>query len=73
MKFLIFIFLLLSVIETQAQQTVFNVPSADILDKGKVYLEFDAGFKPTNQAALRPFRHSFRAELSASEKMWKSV
>ncbi len=55
MKFLIFIFLLLSVIETQAQQTVFNVPSADILDKGKVYLEFDAGFKPTNQAALRRF------------------
>ncbi len=55
MKFLIFIFLLLSVIETQAQQTVFNVPSADILDKGKVYLEFDAGVKPTNQAALRRF------------------
>jgi hypothetical protein len=29
----------------QAQQTIFNVPSADVLDKGKVYGEFDATFK----------------------------
>jgi opacity protein-like surface antigen len=28
-----------------AQQTIVNVPSTDILDKGKVYLEFDASYK----------------------------
>ena len=27
-----------------AQETVFNVPSGDILDKGKVYFEFDATY-----------------------------
>ncbi len=55
MKLLIFITLLISAIEIQAQQTVFNVPSADILDKGKVYGEFDASFKTSNQEALRRF------------------
>ena len=38
-----------------AQQTVFNVPSADIMDKSKVYGELDASFKTNNQAALRKF------------------
>ena len=38
-----------------AQQTVFNVPSADIMDKGKVYGEFDVSFKTNNQEALRKF------------------
>lgn len=38
-----------------AQETVFNVPAADILDKGKVYGEFDASFKTNNQEALRRF------------------
>jgi hypothetical protein len=33
-------------LNTQAQQTVFNVPSADVLDKGKVYGELDLTFKP---------------------------
>lgn len=28
-----------------AQQTIVNVPSADVLDKGKVYVEFDASYK----------------------------
>ena len=28
-----------------AQQTIFNVPSSDILDKGKVYFELDATFR----------------------------
>lgn len=40
---------------TNAQQAVFNVPSADILDKGKVYVELDASFKTNNQDALRRF------------------
>jgi hypothetical protein len=28
-----------------AQQTIVNVPNADILEKGKVYVEFDASYK----------------------------
>ena len=38
-----------------AQQTIFNVPSSDILDRGKVYLELDASFKFNNQEALGRF------------------
>jgi hypothetical protein len=41
--------------KSQAQQTVFNVPTADVLDKGKVYVELDAAFKTNNQDALRRF------------------
>ncbi len=38
-----------------AQQTVFNVPTADVLDRGKVYVEFDAAFKFNNDEALNRF------------------
>lgn len=38
-----------------AQQTIFNVPSSDILGKGKVYLELDAAFKTYTQDALGRF------------------
>jgi len=31
-----------------AQQTIFNVPSADVLDPGKVYLETDELFRPAD-------------------------
>jgi hypothetical protein len=31
-----------------AQETVFNVPSGDILDRGKVYGEFDFSYRPTD-------------------------
>ena len=31
-----------------AQQTIFNVPSADVLDRGKVYTEVDELFRPTD-------------------------
>lgn len=34
-----------------AQQTIFNVPSSDVLDKGKVYGELDATFKPNDDAS----------------------
>lgn len=37
------------------QQTIFNVPSSDILDKGKVYLELDATFKVNSQNGLGRF------------------
>jgi hypothetical protein len=32
-------------LDAQAQQTIFNVPSADVLDKGKAYGELDVSFK----------------------------
>jgi hypothetical protein len=38
-----------------AQQTIFNVPSADVLDKGKVYLELDVSAKPNDDDALNKF------------------
>lgn len=31
-----------------AQQTVFNVPTTDVLDRGKVYVELDVPFKPVD-------------------------
>lgn len=34
-----------SSIFTSAQQTIFNVPTTDVLDRGKVYVELDAAFK----------------------------
>jgi hypothetical protein len=42
-------------VSANAQQTVFNVPSADVMDPGKVYVELDASFKPVDQAALNKF------------------
>ncbi len=38
-----------------AQQTIFNVPSTDVLDRGGVYIELDAAFKPVRQNALGKF------------------
>ena len=38
-----------------AQQTIFNVPSTDILSGGKVYGELDAAFKVNDQTALNRF------------------
>lgn len=40
-----FFFALLLGAEARAQQTIFNVPTADVLDKGKVYGEIDGSFK----------------------------
>lgn len=47
-------FLLLA-FNVSAQQAIFNVPSTDVLQKGGVYVEFDATFKPNNQVGLRKF------------------
>ncbi len=38
-----------------AQQTIFNVPSTDVLDKGKVYAELDASLKPTDGSDVPKF------------------
>jgi len=42
-------------IKAHAQQTVFNVPTTDVLDKGKVYFELDVGAKPNDSAAVNKF------------------
>src|SRR4026207_303482 len=39
----------------KAQQTIFNVPSTDVLDKGKIYLELDASLKPNDSTAVNKF------------------
>ncbi len=38
-----------------AQQTIFNVPSTDILPKGTVYLEYGVSFKPKTESELKKF------------------
>ena len=48
-------FLFGSPVVISAQQTIFNVPSTDVLGRGKVYLELDASFKINDQTALRKF------------------
>jgi hypothetical protein len=40
---------------SRAQQTIFNVPTTDVLDKGKVYAELDASFKPGDSEAVSRF------------------
>lgn len=37
------------------QQTVFNVPTTDVLDKSKVYFELDISAKPNDSDALNKF------------------
>jgi hypothetical protein len=39
----------------QAQQTIFNVPTTDVLDKGKVYFELDVSFKPNDSQTVGRF------------------
>ncbi|MEN3327417.1 MAG: hypothetical protein V7638_2224 [Acidobacteriota bacterium] len=38
-----------------AQQTIFNVPSTDVLDKGKVYAELNASLNPTDGSDVAKF------------------
>lgn len=42
-------------IKVHAQQTIFNVPSTDVLDKGKVYFELDISWKPNDARAIGHF------------------
>jgi hypothetical protein len=46
---------ILCALTTKAQQTIFNVPSTDVLDKGKVYVELDASLKPNDSASVNKF------------------
>jgi hypothetical protein len=56
-KILKIILAILTILPLQvfAQQTIFNVPSTDVLDKKQVYVEFDASFKPNTQPASSKF------------------
>lgn len=51
----LFIFLSGFLINIISQQTIFNVPTTDVLDKGKVYVELDAAFKTNSDEALNKF------------------
>lgn len=50
-----FIFTALLAVRTHAQQTIFNVPTSDVLDWGKVYFELDVAFKPNSSSSLSRF------------------
>ena len=56
-KILILLFLtsLLAAPRTDAQQTIFSIPSSDVLDRGEVSVEFAAAFKANNERTLRKF------------------
>lgn len=55
-KFLIILGLLFYVtVSAQAQQTIFNVPTTDVLNRGQVYVELDASFKTNNESVLHRF------------------
>ena len=41
--------------KARAQQTIFNVPTTDVLERGKVYAELDASFKPNDSEAAARF------------------
>lgn len=55
LSFLSVLFLSSTCPMVQAQQTIFNVPTTDVLDKGKVYAEVDASLKPTSGADVPKF------------------
>ncbi len=40
---------------THAQQTIFNVPSTDVLDRGKIYAQLDVPFKPNDSDSVSRF------------------
>ena len=44
-----------SALFVSAQQTIFNVPTVDVLDKGKIYAELDAAFKTNSQPSVGRF------------------
>ena len=39
----------------RAQQTIFNVPTTDVLGKGKVYFELDTSLKPNDSESVQKF------------------
>jgi hypothetical protein len=41
--------------EARAQQTIFNVPTTDVLERGKVYAELDVSFRPNGSQVVSRF------------------
>jgi len=55
LRWLLLLFLFIPMLRAYAQETVFDEPSADVLDKGKVYGELDGTLRPVNfQATFTP-------------------
>jgi uncharacterized lipoprotein NlpE involved in copper resistance len=54
-SFFILLFIFGLTVQIKSQQTIFNVPTTDVLEKGKIYLELDASFKLNNQQLQRRF------------------
>lgn len=50
-KWLVLLLVVFPVCDAYGQQTVFDVPSADVLDKGKVYFELDGTVRPVDPLA----------------------
>ena len=50
-----FIFTVILGAKANGQQTIFNVPTPDVLDRGKVYVELDASLKANDADALGKF------------------
>lgn len=48
LKFVFFLAFMVAALSANAQQTVFNVPSGDVLDRGNVYFELDATYRPSD-------------------------
>lgn len=49
------VLIVLFAVKGQAQQTIFNVPTTDVLDQGKVYFELDVSFKPNDSQTTGRF------------------
>lgn len=50
-----FVLIVLGTTKGQAQQTIFNVPTTDVLDRDKVYFELDVSFKPNDSQTVGRF------------------
>jgi len=55
MRYLVVVFVLIWACDSLGQQTIFNVPTSDVLDRGKVYAELDVSFKTNNQDVVGRF------------------
>ena len=53
LKLATLVFTLFASQTARAQETVFDVPSPDVLDKAKVYGELDGTVRPVNPTASR--------------------
>lgn len=47
-RVLVFVFVLVCCAPLIAQETIFNVPSGDVLDVGKLYSELDVSYRPSD-------------------------